>query len=128
MQAWTNQEELLQHWQSAHDQLTLQVCYCLLTLNIFLSLEAFVELILKTIYYSLQTFMNVWLWNCLMVTLLSFPYFKISVLLKGIETRSVLHVLLFLPFCIVFPLKDAANVLSSCVCVFLIIMIIFLEL
>lgn len=24
MQAWTNQEELLQHWQSAHDQLTLQ--------------------------------------------------------------------------------------------------------
>ena len=61
--------------------------------------------------------------NCLMVTLLSFPYFKISVLLKGIETRSVLHVLLFLPFCVVFPLKDAANVLSSCACVFLIIMI-----
>ena len=27
MQAWTNQEELLQHWQSTHDQLTLQVCY-----------------------------------------------------------------------------------------------------
>ncbi|CAH3022314.1 unnamed protein product, partial [Porites evermanni] len=27
MQAWTNQEELLQHWQATHDQLTLQVCY-----------------------------------------------------------------------------------------------------
>ena len=38
MQAWTNQEELLQHWQSAHDQLTLQVCYCLLTLNGFFCL------------------------------------------------------------------------------------------
>ena len=33
MQAWNNQEELLQHWQSAHDQLA-QVCYSTNTLFI----------------------------------------------------------------------------------------------
>lgn len=31
MQAWSNQEELLQHWQSVHNQLT-QVCYSTPTL------------------------------------------------------------------------------------------------
>lgn len=114
MQAWTNQEELLQHWQSAHDQLTFQVCYSLLTLNIFFSfgkhlLNLFLKLLLTTGIYE----------NLVMKLLngytFSFPYFKISIVLTGIEARSVLHVLLFLPFCLIFPLKAADNVLSSCV-------------